>query len=187
MVNHSLLLRRDHSQLLVIDVQDKLINTIHKVETMMDRARLVIAAARQFELPITISEQYPKGLGATDAKLREACGNVTPVFAKTAFSCLRDETISAHLATHQQRKHLVIVGMEAHVCVLQTALDAVAEGYSVVVVGDAVSSRSASDVEAAKHRMEKAGVTVISAEMAFFEWLERAGTPDFKALAPLLR
>ena len=187
MVNHSLLLRRDHSQLLVIDVQDKLINTIHKVEAMMDRARLVIAAARQFELPITISEQYPKGLGTTDAKLHEACGNVTPVFAKTAFSCLRDEAISAHLATHQQRKHLVIVGMEAHVCVLQTALDAVVEGYSVFVVGDAVSSRSASDVEAAKHRMEKAGVTVISAEMAFFEWLERAGTPDFKALAPLLR
>ena len=187
MGNQSLLLRLDQSQLLVVDIQDKLINTIHKVEAMMDRARLVIAAARQFELPITISEQYPKGLGSTDTAIREACGNVTPVFAKTAFSCLRDEAIADQLAVHRHRKQLVIVGMEAHVCVLQTALDALAGGYSVFVVGDAVSSRSASDVEAAKHRMEKAGVTVISAEMAFFEWLERAGTPDFKALAPLLR
>lgn len=187
MDHHSLLLRRDQSQLLVVDIQDKLINTIHNVEAMIDRARLVIAAAHQFELPITISEQYPKGLGSTDAKLREACGHVTPVFAKTAFSCLRDEAIAEHLAAHQHRKHLLIVGMEAHVCVLQTALDAVAEGYSVFVVGDAISSRSASDVEAAKRRMEKAGVTVISAEMAFFELIERAGTPDFKALAPLLR
>ena len=187
MGNQSLLLRLDQSQLLVVDIQDKLINTIHNIEKMIDRARLVIAAARQFELPITISEQYPKGLGSTDAKLREACGHVTPVFTKTAFSCLRDEAIAEHLAAHQHRKHLLIVGMEAHVCVLQTALDAVAEGYSVFVVGDAISSRSASDVEAAKRRMEKAGVTVISAEMAFFELIERAGTPDFKALAPLLR
>ena len=154
---------------------------------MMDRARLVIAAARQLEIPITLSEQYPKGLGATEASLREACGNAAPVFAKTAFSCLRDDALRHHLSADPARRQLVIVGMEAHVCVLQTALDAVAEGYSVFVVGDAVSSRCESDVEAAKHRMEKAGVTVISAEMAFFEWLERAGTPDFKVLAPLLR
>jgi nicotinamidase-related amidase len=77
--------------------------------------------------------------------------------------------------------------MEAHVCVLQTALDAVAQGYSVFVAGDAISSRSASDVEAAKQRMVQSGVTMISAEMAFFEWLERSGTPEFKTLSPLLR
>jgi len=87
------LLDRARAQLLVVDIQEKLIGTIHKVEAMIDRTRLVIAAARTLEIPITISEQYPKGLGPTDASLREACGNAAPCFAKTAFSCLRDEAI----------------------------------------------------------------------------------------------
>ena len=184
---HSPLLRREQSQLLVVDIQDKLIGTIHRVDAMMDRARLVIAAARQLEIPITLSEQYPKGLGATEASLREACGNAAPVFAKTAFSCLRDDALRHHLSADPARRQLVIVGMEAHVCVLQTALDAKAQGYEVFVAGDAISSRSASDVEAAKTRLMQADTTVISAEMAFFEWLERAGASDFKALAPLLK
>ena len=148
------LLDHAQSQLLVIDVQEKLLPTIHAVEAMIERVRLVVAAARELDVPITLSEQYPKGLGPTQEALRHACGNAAPVFAKTAFSCLRDDALEAHLASRKNRKQLVIVGMEAHVCVLQTALDAVAEGYSVFVVGDAVSSRSASDVEAAKHRME---------------------------------
>ena len=187
MSDQSHLLDRARAQLLVIDIQEKLIGTIHKVEAMIDRTRLVIAAARTLDIPITISEQYPKGLGSTDAALREACGNAAPVFAKTAFSCLREEAIQHHLAADKTRQQLVIVGMEAHVCVLQTALGAVAQGYSVFVAGDAISSRSASDVEAAKQRMAQSGVKMISAEMAFFEWLERSGTPEFKTLSPLLR
>ncbi len=181
------LLDHTQSQLLVIDVQEKLLPTIHAVDAMIARANLVVAAARELQVPITLSEQYPKGLGPTQEALRVACGNTAPVFAKTAFSCLRDEALHAYLASHATRKQLVIVGMEAHVCVLQTALDARAAGYDVFVAGDAVSSRSAADAEAARHRMAHAGVTMISAEMAFFEWLERAGTPAFKALAPLLK
>lgn len=187
MTEHVRLLDRTRAQLLVIDIQEKLIGTIHKVEAMMDRTRLVIAAARTLDIPIMISEQYPKGLGPTNASVREACGNAAPVFAKTAFSCLRDDAIRQHIATDKARRQLVIVGMEAHVCVLQTALDAVAHGYSVFVAGDAISSRSASDIDAAKHRMAQAGVAMISAEMALFEWLERSGTAEFKTLSPLLR
>jgi hypothetical protein len=100
---------------------------------------------------------------------------------------LRDEAIAAHLASFTDRRQLVVVGMEAHVCVLQTALDAHGHGYDVFVVGDAVSSRALSDSEAARRRLKAAGVTMVSAEMVFFEWLERSGTPEFKQLAPLLR
>ena len=181
------LLDRNRSQLLVVDIQEKLIGTIHNVDAMIDRAHLVIKAARVLDIPITISEQYPKGLGPTDAGLREACGNAAPVFAKTAFSCLRDQALADHLAADTTKRQLVIVGMEAHVCVLQTALDAAAHGYSVFVASDAISSRSASDVAAAKERLAHHDVTMISAEMAFFEWLERAGTPEFKTLSPLLK
>ena len=181
------LLDRNRSQLLVVDIQEKLIGTIHQVDAMIERAHLVIKAARVLDIPITISEQYPKGLGPTDAGLREACGNAAPIFAKTAFSCVRDPALADHLAADDKRRQLLIVGMEAHVCILQTALDAQASGYEVFVAGDAISSRQASDVELAKQRMIHAGIKMISAEMVFFEWLERAGTADFKALAPLLK
>jgi len=181
------LLERAASRLLVVDIQVKLIPTIHAVEAMVARARFVIDAARALGVPITLTEQYPKGLGPTDPELRLACGEEAAVFAKTAFSCLKDEAISTHLAADASRKQLVVVGMEAHVCVLQTALDAVSAGYQVFVVGDAISSRAVTDVEAAKLRMAASGVTVVSSEMVFFEWLERSGTPEFKQLSPMLR
>jgi nicotinamidase-related amidase len=181
------LLERGSSQLLIVDIQEKLIPTIHGAERMIARTLFLIEAARTLGLPITLTEQYPKGLGPTEPSLRAACDNAVQAFAKTAFSCLKDDAIRMHLTSHDARKQLVIMGMEAHVCVLQTALDAVSAGYSVFVVGDAISSRSASDVEVAQRRLTASGVTMISAEMAFFEWLERSGTPEFKQLAPLLR
>ena len=181
------LMNRNTSQLLIIDIQEKLLPTIHAVHGMIERTRFLVEAARVLQVPITLTEQYPKGLGPTEHELRAQCGNASPVFAKTAFSCLRDETIATHVASFAERRQLVLVGMEAHVCVLQTALDAQAQGYDVFVVGDAVSSRALSDCEAARRRLTEAGVTMVSAEMVFFEWLERSGTPEFKQLAPLLR
>ena len=181
------LMNRNISQLLIIDIQEKLLPTIHAVNGMIERTRFLIEAARVLQVPITLTEQYPKGLGPTESELRAHCGNASPVFAKTSFSCLRDEAIAAHLASFTDRRQLVVVGMEAHVCVLQTALDAHGHGYDVFVVGDAVSSRALSDSEAARRRLKAAGVTMVSAEMVFFEWLERSGTPEFKQLAPLLR
>ncbi len=181
------LMNRNASQLLIIDIQEKLLPTIHAVHGMIERTRFLVEAARVLQVPITLTEQYPKGLGPTEHELRAHCGNASPVFAKTSFSCLRDEAIAAHVASFSDRRQLVLVGMEAHVCVLQTALDAKAQGYDVFVVGDAVSSRALSDSEAARRRLKAAGVTMVSAEMVFFEWLERSGTPEFKQLAPLLR
>ncbi len=181
------LMKRSASQLLIIDIQEKLVPTIHAVDAMLQRVRFLIETARVLNVPIALTEQYPKGLGPTAPALLAACGDASPVFAKTSFSCLRDEAIATHLKSVSDRRQLVLVGMEAHVCVLQTALDAQAHGFDVFVVGDAVSSRALSDVEAARHRLQSAGVTMVSAEMVFFEWLERSGTAEFKQLAPLLR
>jgi nicotinamidase-related amidase len=181
------LMKRDQSQLLIVDIQEKLLPTIHAVNSMIERTRFLIEAARALHVPITLTEQYPKGLGPTETALREACGQHSLVFAKTSFSCLGDEAIATHLRRQAGRRQLVISGMEAHVCVLQTALHAKAEGYEVFVVGDAVSSRTAADREAARRRLKAAGVTLVSAEMVFFEWLERSGTPEFKALSPMLK
>jgi hypothetical protein len=181
------LLERARSQLVVVDLQEKLSPTIAAFDSVMGRVGFVVEAARTLGVPITITEQYPKGLGPTEPALLASCGNAAAIFAKTAFSCLKDEAIADHLASHPARKQLVLVGIEAHVCVLQTALDAVAAGYQVFVVGDAIASRSFADADAARQRMAVSGVTMVSAEMVFFEWLERAGTPEFKQLSGLLR
>lgn len=181
------LINRQLSHLLMIDIQDKLVPTIHAAEAMNERVKFVLAAARPLGIPITVSEQYPKGLGPTFAPLREAVGPEAPVFSKTAFSCFRDDTLRDYLTRDRSRHQLVIMGIEAHVCVLQTAFDALSFGFDVFIVEDAVSSRSAADRDTALCRMSRAGIQIVSAEMVFFEWLERAGTPEFKALSPMLK
>ena len=181
------LLTRNSAHLLVIDIQSKLIPTIHDAARLIERSAFLIKTAKHLHVPITVTEQYPKGLGPTDQNLMTLCGNDTPVFAKTNFSGLRDDAIRAHVTRDAVRKDLVIIGMEAHVCVLQTAMDALYAGFNVFVVSDAVSSRGSNDPPLATARLREAGASIVSAEMVFFEMLERSGTEDFKALAPMLR
>ncbi len=178
---------RGRAHLLVVDIQAKLVPTIHEAGRLMARAAFLIKTATHLGVPITVTEQYPKGLGPTESDLMLLCGNHTPVFAKTAFSALKDEAIRAHVTRDPARKDLVIIGMEAHVCVMQTAMDAIQAGFNVFVVADAISSRSADDPPLATARMREAGAKIVSAEMMFFEWLERSGTEEFKALSPMLR
>jgi nicotinamidase-related amidase len=112
-----------------------------------------------------------------------------PRFEKLAFSCLADRPLGEHLAAsrRQGRHQLVIAGVEAHVCVLQSALEAVDRGYDAFVVADAVSSRSDRSVDFGLRRMERAGVALVTTEMVLFEWLGRAGSEAFKALFRLIR
>ncbi len=178
------------AQLLVIDVQEKLAPAMSDAGPVIANSQRLIAAARHFGVPITISEQYPKGIGPTVDVLREAAGGETRVFDKMAFSCAQDPTIAGHLAQGREnasRSQIVITGIEAHVCVLQTALELFAAGYAVFVVADAIASRREASCQIALRRMEQAGVHPVTTEMVIFEWLGRAGTPDFKALMPLIK
>lgn len=181
------LVSRQSAHLLVIDIQSKLVPTIHDASRLIERSSFLIKTAKHLGVPITVTEQYPKGLGPTDSDLMQLCGNDTPVFAKTAFSALKDDAISAHVKRDAARTDLIFVGMEAHVCVLQSAMDALAAGFHVFVVSDAIGSRSATDPPLATQRLREAGAQIVSAEMMFFELLERSGTDEFKALAPMLR
>ena len=121
------------SQLLVIDVQEKLAPAMSDAAPVIENSARLVTAARHFTLPVTISEQYPRGIGPTVATIREAAGNEARYFEKLAFSCLRDATIAAHLNA-QERRQIVVTGIEAHVCVLQSALDLKAAGHEVFVV-----------------------------------------------------
>ncbi len=180
-----MLLERDRSLLFVVDVQERLLPAMHDGAGRVAAIGRLVEGARLLDVPVMASEQYPRGLGPTVPAVRERLGEA-PVFEKITFSCARDATIrEAVLATG--RRTLVLCGIEAHVCVLQTALDFVAEGLRVAVVEDAVDSRRPESRACALARLARAGVEVVNVEMVLFEWLERAGTDIFRAVSRLVR
>ena len=182
-----MLLNADSSHLLIIDVQTRLLPVMAAPERVSARCNILLAAADELDIPVTISEQYPKGLGPTDAALK-LCGH-HKILEKTAFSCLRDEAIAERLNRMREdgRHQIVIGGIESHVCVLQTAADLTDAGFEVFVVADAVSSRKKGSVKLALARLRDEGVRIVNTEMALFEWLKRAGTNQFKTLSGLIK
>ena len=185
-----MILNQQASQLLVVDIQAWLLPAMTQQEPLMANAARLCQAARLLDIPITISEQYPKGIGATVPEVIEACGAKATILPKLTFSCLRDESLAQRineLGKVHLRRQIVVCGIEAHVCVLQTALDLQSSGFDVVVIGDAISSRTADSKSFAIERMRSHGVDVATTEMAVFEWLERAGTAQFKTLSQLIK
>jgi nicotinamidase-related amidase len=176
------------SSLLIVDVQEKLLPAMANAEDLVKRSSILLRAAKTLEVPVTVSEQYPKGLGRTVNALHEGVGNA-PVFEKLNFSCWRDISMRARLiGLHDTgRPQIIIAGIEAHVCVAQTAIDLAQSGFGVFVVADAVSSRAESSVSLALNRMAQCGIEIINTEMAVFELLGKAGTPQFKALSGLIK
>ncbi|HYJ58909.1 MAG TPA: hydrolase [Methyloceanibacter sp.] len=184
-----MLITRDKSQLLLIDVQDRLLGAISGKDRVVERCVRLVRAARLLGIPITLSEQYPQGLGPTVDPIREAVANAGFVVDKVEFSCMRSEPLRdrLHELRRQGRPQIVIGGIEAHVCVLQTAIDLEAQGFEAFVVADAIGSRSKVNRKLAINRLAKAGADVVDSEMVLFEWLERAGTPEFKELQTLIK
>jgi nicotinamidase-related amidase len=183
-----MLLSPTKSFLLLIDMQERLLPAMSEPDTAQKQCSILLKVAKSLELPIVASEQYPKGLGHTVSALKDEIGNA-PVFEKNAFSCWRDEALKNHLIAHHERgrPQAIVAGIEAHVCVLQTAIDLAAAGFGVFAVADAVVSRAPSSVNLATERMRQAGVQMVNTEMVVFELLGRAGTPEFKTLSPLIR
>ncbi len=172
------------SRLLIVDVQDKLLPAEPDVPGLIAGCRFLIGAAEVLSVPVTITEQYPQGLGPTTAELAKLC---PPPVVKQTFSCwpaLNWPTAGDDLAGRFQ---IVLAGMEAHVCVLQTAFDLQAAGYRVFVAADAVRSRRETDRQLAFQRMTSAGITLVAAESIAFEWCQRSDRPEFKAISKLVK
>ncbi|MEO9166782.1 MAG: hydrolase [Aestuariivirga sp.] len=181
-----MLIEAARSCLLMVDMQERLLPAIHGFERVIENCGLLLQVAEKLDLPLIVTEQYPKGLGPTVPELESK--NAT-IFEKLSFSGLRDEKIRAHFKTLEDSgfKQVIMCGVEAHVCVLQTALDLKLAGFEVFVVADACSSRSAESVALALPRLRHNGVQVVDAEMAIFELAGKAGTPEFKALSALIK
>lgn len=186
-----MLLDRSRSQLMIIDVQSKLAPHIAAGYEVIQACTRLANYARRLDVPITITEHYPKGLGPTVSTVAEAAGNGAVCLEKIAFSCWRDDGIRARLQSlaAQGRDQIVVAGMETHVCVGQTSLSLLdkSTGLEVYLVADAVGSRRPGDREAAIDRLRAAGARVVTQEMVAFEWLGRGGTPEFRDLIGMIK
>jgi nicotinamidase-related amidase len=180
------LLRAGDSVLALIDIQEKFRPTIAGMEDLIGRTGILARAAVRLGVPILATEQYPKALGATVPELKRWLPDSQAYLPKMCFSSAACAPFREALAA-AGRKQVVLAGIETHVCVLQTALELAASGYSVYVAEDAVSSRKPADRMAALERMSRHGVERITTEMAVFEWLREAGTPEFKELQALIK
>lgn len=180
-----MLIQAPTSTLLIIDIQDRLASHVQASNTLISNAQTLSQAARRLEVPILVSEQYPKGLGHTVSTLRAHLGD-QPILEKMHFSCLRDP-IYAEAFDALDRRQAVVCGIEAHVCVLQTVSDLIDRGSCVFVVADATSSRTEGNHRTACERMRAMGAEIVSTEMVIFEWLGRAGTSEFKHVSALIR
>jgi nicotinamidase-related amidase len=177
--------RADRSVLLVVDVQERLLPQIHEGAAVVTACESLLRAAAIFGVPALACEQYPQGLGRTDAALA-ALLDAEAIFPKLSFSAAADPALRARLDARPDAA-VVICGTEAHVCVMQTALELRVAGRDVFVVADAVGSRRPASVELALPRLRQAGVQVVTVEMLLFEWAEFAGTDLFRTMAPLVR
>jgi len=182
-MSHPTRMSASDTALLVIDVQEKLLVKIPTAKSLVRNIAFLIDAAKVLDVPVTATEQYPKGLGPTAAELAQRLPSRPD---KVAFSCCAIPSVVEgfrRLARHK----IVLAGMETHVCVLQTALDLLAQGFRVYVPADAVASRYAIDHEQALHRLDRAGAIITSSETAVFEWLGGADHPRFKQVSALVQ
>lgn len=174
---------RGDTALLVVDVQERLVPAIAGGARVVWNVRRLIDGAKTLGLPVVATEQYPKGLGPTVAELAERLG---PVPSKLTFSCGGCPELFDDLRSRNICK-ILVCGIEAHVCVQQTVLDLLADGWRVYVAADAVGSRFEADHRIALGRMDSAGATLTTTEAAIFEWCEIAGTAEFKQISQLAR
>src|SRR5262245_57726453 len=172
-----------HGGLLVVDLQDKLLALIPEREAVVANTVALVRGARALGLPVWATEQYPQGLGPTTAAVAEL---IPERPAKTTFHCCGIPQLLEQLYGRNIR-HVTVAGIEAHVCVAQTALELLDLGFRVQVPADAVAARRTIDWEFALRRLERAGAVVSTTESVLFEWTERSDRPEFKAISELIK
>ena len=179
------MLSREKAVLAVVDVQGNLAQRMHEREALLDNVVRLIRGARILGLPILWTEQVPEKLGPTVPRIAAELDDIHS-FPKASFSCCGAPAFMEALQA-LGRYEVLLSGIEAHVCVYQTALDLLTRGCRVDVIADAVSSRTALDKAVALERMRGAGANVVSTEMVLFELLRTAEAPEFRQILALVK
>jgi nicotinamidase-related amidase len=184
-MKHTNILIKEKTALLVIDIQEKILRVINEGEYVLQNSLKLINGFKIMNVQIYFTEQYPKGLGPTESRIKEALTGCE-VIQKMTFSCYG----AGNLFDEMKKKNIVrvvVCGIETHICVLQTVLDLLANGFQVFVAADAVSSRRVFDSEIALRRMEKNGAEIAVTESVLFEMLNVCGTDEFRAVSKLVK
>jgi len=170
---------------MLIDIQERLAAAMDSREEMTRNILSMIAMATLARMPIVLTEQYPKGLGTTIEEIRKSLPEYSPM-EKMWFDCCSESHIRERLESWG-RKKIILAGMEAHVCILQTCLGLLDKGYDVHVVADAVCSRSPENKRIALELMRDAGAVITSTEIVLFQLLKKAGSEEFKTISRLIK
>ena len=174
------------SLLLIIDVQEKLINASYNNLEIERNSVIMAKAANILGIPVIVTEQYPKGLGNTIQNIKDSLGNNTEYFEKISFSAIDNPAIAQAIDKHQ-KKQIIIIGIETHICVSQTVNALTSIGYDVTVISDACGSRFETEHKAGLERIKENGAHIITTEIALFEWLKGARHIKFKEIQNLIK
>ncbi len=179
------MLNIDSTVLVLIDIQGKLWNVMHEKEALLENLQKLVKGMRLLGVPALLTEQNPRGLGPTVPELTQLLPDIQPL-PKFCFSCWQDSGFHSALAA-LNRSQVLVCGIEAHICVYQTTLELLKNGYAVQVLLDGVSSRTAKNRDAALTRMQSEGAKLTTVEMALFELLRTAESPLFKELSRIIK
>lgn len=185
MERHPDLARAEDSVLVVIDTQEKLVNMIHNREEVVKTVSLLLRFAPIFKIPVLLTEHYPRGLGYTVDEIKSDLPDYQPI-VKRIFSCFGADEFRENLEA-TGRKRMLVAGIETHICVSQTVMDALHRGYLVQVAADGVGTRFPVDHHTALARMRQAGAAITTSEALMYELTERADTEEFKQLLELVK
>ncbi len=178
-------IRNDQSAAVVVDIQERLFPHIHEHEQLAANVVRLIQGLHILDIPMWVTQQYTKGLGPTIAPVREVLGEA-PVLEKMTFSCCGAPGLMEALQ-ESGRQNIILFGIEAHACVLQTAIDLLEAGYHPVVVEDCISSRRPNDKQVAVARMRQEGATITTYESLLLELCVEAGTERFKSISKIIK
>ena len=184
-IKHPKILNRETTGLLIIDIQERILPVINENERVIENAIKLIKAFNILNLPVFLTEQYPKGLGQTTEIIQKELKNYSPIH-KMTFSCSGAEGLFQSIKG-SELKQIVVCGIETHVCVQQTVMDLLANGFQVNLAADAVSSRKQFDYEIALKRMQTLGAEITTTESILFEVLSVCGTPEFKEISKIVK
>lgn len=179
-------LNRREAAVLVVDLQEKLYPLVDHPCEILDKSLKLIRGCMLLGLPVIISEQYPKGLGSTIEAIRSLVGQKATYFSKTTFSCLENAAL-AQAIREKDRSQWILLGIEAHVCIFQTARSLLAENKEVIIANDAISSRSIYDFSSAVAELRDLGARIASTETILFDLMGDSAQPEFKELIELIK
>lgn len=178
-------IKKQHVTAFVVDVQERLFPHIYQHDLLAAKCAMLIRGLRVLDIPIRVTQQYSKGLGPTIPVIADALGEFDPLEKMTFSACAVTEIEGDILGAHGH--NIILMGIETHVCILQTALDILSQGRGVIVIEDCVSSRYENDKHIAIQRMRSAGAVITTAESILFELLEKAGSDAFKQISSLVK